>query len=238
MFKVRAAFMSKQRRPAPRSTKAPAQTSSARVTRGVEAPAQPRPAAKATNATAEPGSPQRRSTYLEAVALYERGLEALQRHAYQQAATLLESVLQKYPEERELHERVRLYLNICQRQAAQREAAPQTIDERLYAATLSINGGHYDQAIAHLRLVRDEDPDNDHAIYMLAVAHAQRDEHAEAVAHLERAIALNPENRALARNDPDMEPLRDDDAFRAALEAPPGRGSAGRRPPVKTRSAR
>ena len=56
---------------------------------------------------------------------------------------------------------------------------------------------------------------------MLAVAHAQRDEHAEAVAHLERAIALNPENRALARNDPDLEPLRDDDAFRAALEAPP-----------------
>ena len=102
--------------------------------------------------------PQRRSTYVEAVALYEQGLEALQRHAYQQAADLLESVLRQYPEERELHERVRLYLNICKRQATQREAAPQTIDERLYAATLSINGGQYDQAIAHLRLVRDEDP--------------------------------------------------------------------------------
>ena len=30
---------------------------------------------------------------------------------------------------------------------------------------------------------------------MLAVAHAQRGEHAEAIAHLERAIAVNPENR-------------------------------------------
>jgi outer membrane protein assembly factor BamD (BamD/ComL family) len=187
--------------------------------------------------TSDPRSPQRRSTYFEAVALYERGLEALQRHAYPQAAHLLESVLAQYPEERELHERVRLYLNICQRQATQREAAPQTIDERLYAATLSINGGQYDQAIAHLRLVRDEDPDNDHAIYMLAVAHAQRDEHAEAVAHLERAIALNPENRALARNDPDLEPLRDDDAFRAALESPAGSRPLPRRP-FKTRSAR
>jgi outer membrane protein assembly factor BamD (BamD/ComL family) len=171
------------------------------------------------------------------VAVYERGLEALQRHAYQQAATLLESVLQRFPEEKELHERVKLYLNICQRQAAQREASPQTIDERLYAATLAINGGLYDQAIAHLRLVRDEDPDNDHAIYMLAVAHAQRDEHAEAVAHLERAIALNPENRALARNDPDLEPLRGDDAFRAALDAP-STPRTDRRRPVKTRSAR
>ena len=181
--------------------------------------------------------PERRTTYFEAVAVYERAVEALQRHAYSEASKLLESVLRQYPEEKELHERVRLYLNICARQATHKEASPQTIDERLYAATLAINTGQYDQAIAHLRLVRDEDPDNDHALYMLAVAHAQRDEHAEAVAHLERAIALNPENRALARNDPDLDPLRDDDAFRAALEAPPSARPHPRRP-IKTRSAR
>ena len=169
--------------------------------------------------------------------MYERGLEALQRHDYSAAANLFESVLRQYPEEKELHERVRLYLNICQRQAAPREQTPQTIDERLYAATLAINGGRYDQAIAHLRLVRDEDPDNDHALYMLAVAHAQRDEPAEAVAHLERAIALNPENRALARTDPDLEPLRDDEAFRATLDAPAA-ARGDRRKPLKTRSAR
>src|SRR6185503_863124 len=136
------------------------------------------------------------------------------------AGNLFESVLRLYPEEKELHERVRLYLNICQRQAKPKESSPQTVDERLYAATLAINGGQYDQAIAHLRLVRDEDPDNDHALYMLAVAHAQRDEPAEAVAHLERAIALNPENRALARRDPDLEPLHGDEAFRTATESP------------------
>ena len=220
--------MAKQRRPAPKKTKEPVEATP---------PFRSDAAAPAVAAPAPAREPQRRSTYFEAVALYERGLEALQRHAYQQAANLLESVLRQYPEERELHERVRLYLNICQRQATQREAAPQTIDERLYAATLSINGGQYDQAIAHLRLVRDEDPDNDHALYMLAVAHAQRDEHAEAVAHLERAIALNPENRALARTDPDLEPLRDDEAFRAALETPAGSRPALRRP-FKTRSAR
>jgi tetratricopeptide (TPR) repeat protein len=235
--KVRAALMAKQRRPAPKSTKAPATPSASRTSRPVEAEAPFRPAAPAPAVSADPPAPQRRSTYFEAVALYEQGLEALQRHAYKQAADLLESVLRQYPEERELHERVRLYLNICQRQATQREAAPQTIDERLYAATLAINGGQYDQAIAHLRLVRDDDPDNDHALYMLAVAHAQRGEHAEAVAHLERAIALNPENRALARTDPDLEPLRDDEAFRATLEAPPGGRPAIRRP-LKTRSAR
>lgn len=184
-------------------------------------------------------SPPRRSNYFEAVAIYERGLQALQRHDYQAAVDLLESVLRLYPEERELHERVRLYLTVCQRQAIARQAVPQTIDERLYASTLAINGGKYDEAISHLHLVRDEDPDNDHALYMLAVAHAQRGEHAEAIAHLERAMALNPENRLLARRDPDLEPLRADDAFRAALDTPsaPPRG-VDRRRPTRTKSAR
>jgi len=202
----------------------------------------PRPrTGQETSPLAAAPAPQRRSTYIEAVALYERGLELLQRHAYREAADAFESVLRQYPDEKELHERVRQYLNICQRHATPKETAPQTIDERLYAATLAINTGQYDQAIAHLRLVRDEDPDNDHALYMLAVAHAQRDEPAEAVAHLERAIALNGENRALARTDPDLEPLRDDDAFRAALEAPavpPPIRPPDRRRPTKTRTAR
>ncbi len=223
--------MAKQRRPQPRPTKTPIQSASAS-----SAPARD----LRTPGSAQPSAAIRRPTYDEAVALYERGLEALQRHAYGEAAKLLESVLRQYPEEKELHERVRLYLNICQRQLARIEPQPQTIDERLFAATLAINGGQYDQAIAHLRLVRDEDPDNDHALYMLAVAHAQRDEPAEAVAHLERAIALNPENRGLARTDPDLDPLRDDDAFRAALEAPAA-SSAARQPikrPFKTRSGR
>jgi tetratricopeptide (TPR) repeat protein len=226
--------MAKQRRPPRPVTGSQSQIASARPA----GPSNPGPGTHGTNASSSPsGSPQRRSTYFEAVAVYERGLEALQRHDYRGAIDLLESVLRQYPEERELHERVRLYLNICRRQATPREASPQTIDERLYAATLAINGGQYDQAISHLRLVRDEDPDNDHALYMLAVAHAQRNEHAEAIAHLERAIALNPENRALARTDPDLEPLRDDDAFRTTLETPLSSRSDRRRP-FKTRTAR
>jgi outer membrane protein assembly factor BamD (BamD/ComL family) len=218
--------MAKQRRPQAGSAKGQSQSSSARAPRPSEA-----------EAAAHRGGGARRPSYVEAVALYEQGLEALQRHDYRQASDRFESVLRQYPDEKELHERVRLYLNICQRHATPQEPAPQTIDERLYAATLAINGGRYDQAIAHLRLVRDEDADNDHAIYMLAVAHAQRDEHAEAVAHLERAIALNPENRALARNDPDLEPLRDIEGFRAALDAPLG-PRVDRRKPLKTRTGR
>jgi len=180
----------------------------------------------------------RRSTYFEAVALYERALDALQHHDYPTAVEQLNSVLRLYPEEKELHERVRLYLNVCERQSAPREPAPVTVQERLYAATLAINGGRHDEALMHLRLVRDEDPDNDHALYMLAVAHAQRQELAEALAHLDRAFALNPENRAIARQDPDLDPLRGNESFRASIDSSSPHSSLDRRPTARTRSGR
>jgi tetratricopeptide (TPR) repeat protein len=180
-------------------------------------------------------SPVRRSTYVEAVAVYERGVEALQRHDYGTANGLFQTVLRQYPEEKELHERVRLYLNICQRQTSQPVPEPQTVEERLFASTLAINGGRYDEALAQLHLVRDEDPDNDHALYMLAVAHAQRGELVEAVAHLLRAIAVNPENRSLARHDPDLEPLHDDESFRSAVD-PARSPRLERRRPIRTRA--
>jgi tetratricopeptide (TPR) repeat protein len=224
--------MAKQRRPPPKPTKArvsPLASHPAHATGG--------DSGSAVNPRDPSSGPQRRSTYYEAVAVYERGLTTLQRHDYSGAAAMFESVLRQYPEEKELHERVRLYLSICRRHTTPREASPRTIDERLYASTLAINGGQYDQAIAHLRLVRDEDPDNDHALYMLAVAHAQRGEHAEAIAHLERAIALNPENRSLARRDADLEPLRGDEAFRAALDTGHGPRNSQRRP-FRPRTAR
>ncbi|MBS1817037.1 MAG: tetratricopeptide repeat protein [Acidobacteria bacterium] len=180
----------------------------------------PAPAAPITAPGGQKGADgaARRPTYADAVALYEKGLEALQRHDYSRALEQLRGVLTQFPEERELHERVRLYINVCERHARAQTVAPQTVQERLYASTLALNGGRYDEAISHLRLVRDEDPDNDHALYMLAVAHAQRGELAESIAHLERAIALNPENRALARRDPDLEPLHDDEAFHTAVD--------------------
>src|SRR5205823_2796666 len=140
------------------------------------------------------------------------------------ASAHFESFLRQYTEEKELYERVRLYVRICQRQTAVRETRPQTVEERLYAATLAINGGQYDEAIAQLCHVHDKEPNNDHALYMLASAHAQRGECGAAVAYLERAIALNPENRCLARHDPDLEPLRANDRFRTAVMTPPADG--------------
>ncbi len=188
--------------------------------------------AGANNAGAPPrGSPERRSTYAAAVHLYEEAVHLLQRHEFAKAADALRTVLTTYPEERELVERSRMYLALCERQLKPVIAHPQDTAERLYAATLALNAGQLDLARAYLERILQDQPAHDQALYMLAVTHAQRAQMADAIRYLQKAIEANPENRALARTDPDLDSLRRDAGVAALLDPASTCGSDPRRAP-------
>jgi adenylate cyclase len=146
----------------------------------------------------------------------------LQRHDFASAASYFRTVLERYPEERELLERARLYLRVCERETS-RQPAPEakTPAERVYAATVALNSGDHNGALDHLQRALGEDPESDHAHYIMAVALGMRNRADEALDHLQQAIALNPENRGLAKQDPDLDSIRDHDRFRDALDTPP-----------------
>ena len=75
-----------------------------------------KPVAAPAPAPAPPPPPVRKPTYHEAVAMYERGLQALQRRDFAASAEALRNVIERYPDERELLERARLYLKVCERE--------------------------------------------------------------------------------------------------------------------------
>ncbi len=181
------------------------------------------------SAVTRPSGPSRRPTYLEAVARYEHGMRALQEHRFPEAAEAFRAVLMQYPEEKELNDRVRLHLALCERHLRS-APEPKTLEERLYAATLALNAGDGDSAMRHLREIVAQDPDHDGALYMLGVAHALKDDPATALTYLQRAIQRNPDNRALALQDGDLERLMQDESIRAAVEASSGHPSDIRSP--------
>jgi tetratricopeptide (TPR) repeat protein len=158
--------------------------------------------------------------------MYENGVRALQRHDYEGAAAQFRSIIERYPEERELQERSQLYLRVCERETARRPATPQTPQERVYAATVALNAGDTPAALDHLRRALTDAPDSDHAHYIMSVALASKGESTRAIEHLRQAITLNPDNRALARQDPDLEPVRDVDGFWDLVDSPSGSARA------------
>ena len=149
-----------------------------------------------------------------ALKIYEAGVTAVQKRKFSIAAKALNEVIDEYPEERELKERAKLYLAVCERELNPLVSEPTSLDERIYAATVSLNGGDVTIAIEHLNAVASEKPSDANVHYMLAVAHALSSDTDMSVTHLERAITLNPDNRLLARQEPDFKNIHGDDRFR------------------------
>ena len=185
-------------------------------------PVQSRPVAAVAAPPVPPTPPPapRKPGFYEAVAIYERGVQGLQRHDFAGAAELFRTVIERYPEERELLERARLYLRVCERETARNTPPPETPAEQVYAATVSLNAGDHATALHYLQRALSADPENDHAHYIMSAALSLRGRREEALEHLYRAIELNPENRTQARQDPDLENIRDLDGFRTAMDAP------------------
>ncbi len=193
---------------------------------------------KPTQATPPPGqAPPRRPTYPEAVARYESGLRLMQEHRFGEAIAELQALLTRYPEEKELAERVRVHLTVCDRHQRSAQPNPKSPEERLYAATLALNAGDIAGAIGHLEAVLLDDDQHEGALYMLAVGHAQIDDRSAAVNYLQRAITSNPDNHRIALRDSDLERLLQDESVRADLQATAEAAASARRA-ARTRSLR
>jgi len=165
----------------------------------------------------------------EALALFQQGIEAVQRHAYQPATERFRVILERFPAERALMDRARVYLEICRRELDRRPSNPRSLEERLTAATAALNNGDDARAEQLVRAVLDADARQDLALYLMAAIEARRGGTAAALAYLGQAIAVSPEVRAQARHDADFESLRNSDAFHALVD-PPSSLFGGRRP--------
>ena len=160
-------------------------------------------------------------------------MEALQRHAYADAAPAFQAIVMGFPAERALLDRARVYLEICERELKKRPAANRvglTLEERLTSATAALNNGDDTQAEELARSVLGDDPKHDLALYLLAAIHARRGATSEALDLLAKVIAITPEASAQARSDEDFTSLHGDDSFWRLVEPPIVPPGKARRP--------
>jgi tetratricopeptide (TPR) repeat protein len=160
---------------------------------------------------------------VEGMSLFQAGVEALQLHRYEAAAEAFTALVARFPAERALLDRARVYLGVCERELRRTAAQPTTAEERLTAATAALNDGDDTRAEALVGGVLAEQPDQDLALYLSAAIHARRGRHDDALAQLRHAIALRPDVAAQATLDSDFDSLHGSAAFQALTAEAPAR---------------
>ena len=158
--------------------------------------------------------------YTQAVQNFEAGMKALQGQKFDKAKALLEKVLEG--PSRELADRARMYVNVCNQQLSKSSTSFKTAEEHYDYAVALINGGNYVDARTHLEKILKQNPKADYAVYGLAVLDCLTNRTEDALRNLQQAIKMNPNNRFQARNDSDFNAMADDPRFTELIYPEPG----------------
>jgi len=153
--------------------------------------------------------------YQTAVKNFEMAVRAFQRQNFSKAAEIFEQLVDS--EVRDVAERARVYLRLCQQRTGRPAAAPRTAEEYYAQGVASLNGRNLELAIEQLGKADKLKPKQDYIRYALAAARALQGNPDAALEHLEAAIALRPENRIHVRRDEDFQGLVSDPRFRRLL---------------------
>jgi len=144
---------------------------------------------------------------------YEAAVRLLYSHEYDKAKVAFAQVIAAFADDKEVVERSRIHLRLCEQKIARKPAAPRTLDEHYDWAIALMNEGRYEESIDHLNTALKSNPKCDYVIYALAITHCRTGNFDSALASLQTAIGLKPENRFLAQRDSDFEILKKDSRF-------------------------
>jgi tetratricopeptide (TPR) repeat protein len=139
------------------------------------------------------------------IPVYERGLKALYKEKWREAAKLFEKVAQETTE-RDLAERARRYVGVCHEHLATRKAGSD--EDPFLLAVYERNRGNLEEALALCSRGGRQSKDERFA-YLAASLHSLSGDHEKAAKFLSLAIEMNPRNRVHAHYDPDFDELRD-----------------------------
>ena len=149
---------------------------------------------------------------------YEKGTAALQKKKFEEAEKHFRVLLEGFGDEKELADRARLYIAVCQRRTKPAARPAAEGEDAYYAALVEKNRRNFESAIEHLKRSSRKNGDG-RVPYLLACCYAQLNVVESALEALESAIAEDEGSRALARRDPDFEPLRESPGFQKLTAA-------------------
>jgi hypothetical protein len=146
---------------------------------------------------------------------FDRGVAALQKKKFEEAERNFQDLIEKYADEKELVDRARVYLAVCERQKKARPALTEA-EDFYYAAVLEKNRGNVPEAIEHLKHAAKKNGGG-RVDFLLACCYAQSGDPGTALEHLKKAIDEDQRHRILARHDSDFDPVRDSPEFQELL---------------------
>ena len=156
----------------------------------------------------------KKDEYEKALAAYSQAMKSFHKGDYKKADELFKAFLDKHGSERELVDRVQIYLTVCEARQSKEKAPLKTFDDYYQHGIFKTNHGDYEEALKLLEKAREMKPKEGKILYLMADIYCLKGDNEKCFEHLKKAIQLDKYFSILARNERDFESLWEDKKFK------------------------
>ena len=156
----------------------------------------------------------KKDAYERALSAYGDAVREFQKGKLDKAKEMFQSFLEKYNFEKELVDRVQVYLKIIEERSKKDSVSLKTSDDYFFFSVYKLNSGDYEGALKILEKALASGQDEARVYYLMANAYTRQGKNEEALDFLKKAFQKDKFYRILAQNETDFEPLWEDKKFK------------------------
>ena len=153
-------------------------------------------------------------SYEKAILSFGEAVKAFREGDIAKAEELFETLLETHSSEKELIDRARTYIKICQGIKAKEALPSKTFDDLYESGVFLMNLGKYEEALKLFDKALDKDPNHAKLLYIKAAIYQSMGDTDKALEFLKKSIQKDKYFKILAQNDADFEDLREDKKFK------------------------
>ena len=155
----------------------------------------------------------KKTEYEKALIAYNLAMKSFHNKDYGKAKEGLGSFAGDFPKEKELIDRVHIYLQICENRLNPPKDTEKTSEDYLRSGIFLMNQGLFAESLVSLEKARGKKPKNAKILYTMADVSCLKEDHDACLDFLKKAVELDSSMAVLAMNEQDFEPLKEDARF-------------------------
>ena len=157
---------------------------------------------------------KKKDEFQRVLTAYEQAMKVFHKGDFVKASELLKTFVAKYPSEKEILDRAKIYLTICQARKVKEKIPLKTFNDYYEYSIYRMNQGGYQEALKSLDKARQMKPKEGKILYLMADVFCLMGKKEECLDHLKKAIQMDKYFSILAQNEADFENLREDKKFK------------------------
>jgi tetratricopeptide (TPR) repeat protein len=153
-------------------------------------------------------------SYEKAILSFGDAVKAFRKGNCEKAVELFKALMEKHASEKELVDRAKTYIEICQKVKGGKEAPLKTFDFFYENGVSLMNQGEHEEALKLFNKAVEKDPDHAKILYFMAAIYQLMGDTDQSLEFLKKSIQKDKFFKVLAQNDSDFEALREDKKFK------------------------